>query len=119
MDDLLLVSVLQELRNGHGDAKSSVCRAGVCQAVLHSAAPGTRTYAQVFFVSFVMQLVAQILSGYIGICCKLENHAWLLWDCHVMINYAMWITYWLTYCTCIYLCAGRRGEKNTDPEYVF
>lgn len=34
-------------RNGDGEAKSPACRAGVCEAVLHTLEQGTRFSAQV------------------------------------------------------------------------
>jgi len=34
-------------RNGDGEAKSPACRAGVCEAVLHTVKQGTRFSAQV------------------------------------------------------------------------
>lgn len=54
-------------RNGDGEAKSPACRAGVCEAVLHTVKQGTRFSSQVVTQSDVVD------TKYVGVCNTLFN----------------------------------------------
>lgn len=58
-------------RNGDGEAKSPACRAGVCEAVLHTLKQGTR---------FPAQVITEMSCGAKYICAF-----WGVLKCHIVV----------------------------------